>query len=97
MTKPPEIKYIEVPEALVGYGATRDLALNELLQKLRLTQLDLGCGNEGRPQLNPPDNIKFRAYWQNGDNIIRWKCFWGPGVLEIECAPTEDFEDWNIQ
>ena len=88
-----EIKFIDVHEVLVGVGDTKDLAFNELLEKLRLSELDIGCEDACRPLLNPPDNVKFRVYCQNGGSKIRWKCFWGPGLLEFECVPIGEFED----
>jgi hypothetical protein len=42
MTTSYETKFIDVQEALLGFGDTRDLAFNDLLEKLRLFELDIG-------------------------------------------------------
>jgi hypothetical protein len=86
-------KFIDVQKNLVGVGDTKDLAFNELLEKCKLFELDTGCGDACRPLLNPPDNVKFRVYCQKDGGKIRWKCFWGPGLLEFECAPIGELED----
>ena len=93
MTKSSETKHVDIQKVLIGFGDTRDLAFNELLQKLRLSELEIGCSGACRPLLNPPDNVKFRVYWQNSSGKIRWRCSWGPGVLEFECARIEEFGD----
>jgi hypothetical protein len=86
-------KYINVQRVLVGFGETRDFAFNALLEKLEAFEFEIECVEACRSWLNPPDNVKFRVYRQNNSGKIRWKCFWGPGVLEFECAPIGEFED----
>jgi hypothetical protein len=93
MKKSLETKYVDIQKSVTGFGETRDIAFNELLRKLRLSELKIGCAGGYRPLLNPPDNIKFRVYSQNSSDKVRWKCSWGPGVLEFECAPREEFDD----
>ncbi len=96
MTMGFETKYMNVQQPVVGFGDTRDFAFNNLLEKLKLCELEIGCEDACRPLLNPPDNIKFRVCWQNSDGKIGWKCFWGPGILEFECAPVREFGDQEI-
>jgi hypothetical protein len=88
----------ERPEA--GYGDTKDLAFNDLLEKLRTHERKVECtgvcSSEGevyRPFLVPPDAVKFRVYWRKSNGKIRWKCWWGPGLLEFECACNMKSED----
>jgi hypothetical protein len=94
------IKYIDDTRTLVGYGDTKDSALNEMLDKLKVHEDDVKCagacssGDEVcRPFLNPPDVVKFRMYWRKSTGKIRWKCMWGPGVLEFECGCCVRSED----
>ena len=100
MAKCSGIKYIDDIRTLVGYGDTKDLALNELLNKLKAHEHDIkctgACSNQDevcRPFLNPPDVVKFRMYWRKRTGRIRWKCMWGPGVLEFECGCCVETED----
>ena len=100
MTKCSGSKLINDTRTLVGYGDTRDLALNQLLEKLKAHENDVKCtgaclaaGEICRPFLNPPDILRFRMYWRKSTGKIRWKCMWGPGVLEFECGCCIDSED----
>jgi hypothetical protein len=100
MAKCSGIKYIDDTRTLAGYGDTKDLALNELLNKLKAHENDVKCtgpcpnGDEAcRPFLNPPDAVKFRMYWRKSTREIRWKCMWGPGILEFECGCCVESED----
>ena len=93
MASSSEIKYVDDARAVVGYGDTKDLAFNDLLDKLKVHESEIRCtcSNEGeacRAFLFPPAGVKFRIYWRESTGKIRWKCVWGPGVLEFECAPT---------
>jgi hypothetical protein len=85
--------YINDTRTLTGYGDTKDLAFNDLLEQVKVHESDVKCtgtcpsgGEVCRPFLNPPDTIKFRVFWQKSSGKIRWKCTWGPGLLEFECA-----------
>ena len=91
MARSSETKYVNDARALVGYGDTKDLALNDLLEKLKAHGSEIRCAgsNEGevcRPFLLPPAGVKFHIYWRESTGKVRWKCLWGPGVLEFECA-----------
>jgi hypothetical protein len=93
-------QYINETRTLTGYGDTRELAFNDLLEKVRAHEDDIKCtgacssGVEVcRPFLNPPDAVKFRVYWRKSTGKIRWKCIWGPGLLEFECACGVKCED----
>ena len=93
-------KLINDTRTIAGYGDTKDLAFNDLLEKLKVHENDVkctgACSSEVevcRPFLNPPDNVKFRVYWQKSSGKIRWKCVWGPGLLEFECACSVKSED----
>jgi hypothetical protein len=93
------VKYVNDTRTLAGYGDSRDSALNDLLEKLKAhsdVKCTGSCPNEleiCRPFLNPPDVIKFRVYWRKSTGKIRWKCVWGPGLLEFECACGMKTED----
>lgn len=94
------IQYINDKRSLTGYGDTKDSALNDLLEKFKNYQNQVKCsgtcpraGEICRPFLNPPDAVKFRVYWPNGSGKIRWKCVWGPGVVEFECACGASSDD----
>jgi hypothetical protein len=100
MASSSEVKYINHEGTVVGYGDTKDLAFNDLLEKLRVHESKLkcsdACASEGevcRPFLNPPDLVNFRVYWRKSSGKIRWKCLWGPGLLEFECACGDRSED----
>jgi hypothetical protein len=100
MATSPEIKYVNDARTVIGYGDTKDLAFNNLLEKLKIHESEIGCigtcPNEGevcRPFLVPPAGIKFRVYWRKSTGKIRWKCLWGPGALEFECACADKSED----
>jgi hypothetical protein len=91
-------KYIEDKGTFTGYGDTKDLAFNDLLEKLKIHEQDIECSgtcssNLCRPFLNPPAAVKFRVYWRRSTGKIRWKCEWGPGLLEFECACGVESED----
>jgi hypothetical protein len=86
--------------SLFGYGDTRELAHNDLLDKLKAHEEDIKCGGTCsnakevcRPFLNPPDSVKFRVYWRRSTGKIRWKCMWGPGLLEFECGCRAKSDD----
>lgn len=92
--------FVDDTRTFIGYGDTRDLAFNDLLEKLKAHERGVKCngtcssGDElCRPFLNPPDAVKFRAYWRKSTGKIRWKCMWGPGLLEFECACSPKSED----
>jgi hypothetical protein len=100
MASSSETKYVNDVRTLVGYGDTQDLALNDLLEKLRAHESEIrctgACSNEGevcRPFLVPPAAVKFLVYWRKETGKIRWKCLWGPGLLEFECACTAESEN----
>lgn len=93
-------QYINDTRTLAGYGDTKDLALNDLLENIKAHVNDVictgTCSNAAevcRPFLNPPDTVKFRAYWRKSTGRIRWQCVWGPGLLEFECACGAKAED----
>jgi hypothetical protein len=93
-------KLVNDTRTLAGYGDTRDLAFNDLLEKLKVHESAVQCAgacSNGveicRPFLNPPDAVKFRVYWRRSSGQIRWKCVWGPGLLEFECACGDKSED----
>ena len=66
-----EVTFINHERTVVGYGDTKDLAFNDLLEKLsvhesQLKCTDACCSREGepfRPFLIPPDLVKFHVYW----------------------------------
>jgi hypothetical protein len=97
----PSRTFVNDGRALTGYGDTRDQAFNDLLEKLKTHEKVIECegaclsGNEiCRPFLNPPDYaVKFRVYWRKSNGQIRWKCEWGPGMLEFECTCSPKSED----
>jgi hypothetical protein len=100
MTKCSGTKFIDDTRTLAGYGDTKDLAVNDLLEKLKAHERDVECtgvcSNASeicRPFLNPPDAVKYRVYWRKSTGKIRWKCIWGPGLLEFECACGDKSED----
>ena len=100
MAKCSGTKFINDIRTLTGYGDTKDLAFNNLLEQLKARESDVICEGECssalelcRPFLNPPDAVKFRVYWRKSTGKIRWKCVWGPGVLEFECACAAKPED----
>ena len=98
MASPSERKYVNDSRAVVGYGDTQDLALNDLLDKLRTHERDIACdcphkGEGCRPFLLPPAPLSFRIYWRTSDGKIRWKCSWGPGALEFECDRVRETEN----
>ena len=100
MASSSEVTFINHERTVVGYGDTKDLAFNDLLEKLRVHESKLKCtdasSREGelcRPFLIPPDLVKFRVYWRKSTGKIRWKCLWGPGLLEFECACGDRSED----
>jgi hypothetical protein len=93
-----ERKYVNDARTVVGYGDTKDLAFNDLLEKLKAHESEIRCArlNEGevrRPFLFPPAGVNFRIFWRKSTGTIRWKCLWGPGVLEFECACALESED----
>ena len=98
MASSSERQYVNDARAVVGYGDTKDLAFNDLLEKLKTHESEITCArsNEGevcRPFLLPPAGVNFRIYWQKSTGKIRWKCLWGPGVLEFECARALESEN----
>jgi hypothetical protein len=100
MASSSEVTYINHEKTVAGYGDTKDLAFNDLLEKLRVHESKLkcsdACASEGevcRPFLNPPDLVNFRVYWRKSTGKIRWKCLWGPGLLEFECGCGDRSED----
>jgi hypothetical protein len=93
-----ETKYVNDARTVVGYGDTKDLALNDLLEKLRAHENGIGGvrsdeGEYRRPILLPPAGMKFRIYWRTSTGKLRWQCSWGPGVLEFECARVLEEEN----
>jgi hypothetical protein len=59
MARASETKYVNDARTLVGYGDTKDLALNDLLEKLKAhgSEIRCACSNEGevcRPLLLSP-------------------------------------------
>ena len=93
-------KFINDTRTLAGYGDTKDLAFNDLLEKLKAHENEVKCASVCasvievcRPFLNPPDAVNFRVYWRKSTGKIRWKCMWGPGLLEFECAYGLKSED----
>jgi hypothetical protein len=100
MSRSSEVTYINHEKTVAGYGDTKDLAFNDLLEKLRVHESKLqctgACASEDevcRPFLNPPDLVTFRVYWRKSTGQIRWKCLWGPGLLEFQCACGDRCED----
>ena len=98
MARPSETQYINYERAVVGYGDTQDLALNDLLEQLQPHEGEIGCasseGEASRPLLLlPPAALTFRIFWRKSTGKIRWKCLWGPGVLEFERARTFESDD----
>ena len=78
MASSSEVKYINHEGIVVGYGDTKDLAFNDLLEKLRVHESRVNCtdacASEGevcRPFLNPPDLVNFRVYWRKSTGKIR--------------------------
>jgi hypothetical protein len=91
-------EFINCTRTIAGYGDTRDLALNALLEKLKGHENDVKCSGKCsngvcRAFLNPPDTVKYRVYWRKSTGRIRWKCTWGPGLLEFECGCGVESED----
>lgn len=98
MARSSERQYVNDARAVVGYGDTKDLAYNDLLEKLKAHEGEIRCArsNEGevlRPFLFPPAGVNFRIYWRKSTGKIRWQCLWGPGVLEFECACAPECEN----
>jgi hypothetical protein len=98
MANSSETKYVNDARTVVGYGDTKDSALNDLLEKLKAHESEIRCacsseGEVSRPFLLPPAGVKFRIYWRKSTGKIRWKCLWGPGVLEFECASALESEN----
>jgi hypothetical protein len=98
MARSSERQYVNDARTLVGYGDTKDLAFNDLLEKLKAHESEIRCvcSNEGevcRPFLFLPAGVNFRIYWRGSTGEIRWKCLWGPGVLEFECACALEAEN----
>jgi hypothetical protein len=98
MARSSERQYVNDARTVVGYGDTKDLAFNDLLEKLKAHESEIrcACSNEGevcRPFLFPPAGVNFRIYWRKSTGKIRWKCLWGPGALEFECACAVESEN----
>lgn|GEM_PF-6953588 len=84
-----DTQYINCERTVVGYGDTQDLALNDLLEQLQPPESELGSASS----MLPPAALKFRIFWPKSTGKIRWKCLWGPGVLEFERARTLESDD----
>ena len=90
MASSSEVKYINHEGTVVGYGDTKDLAFNDLLEKLRVHESKLKCSDACasedevcRPFLNPPDLVHFRVYWRKSTGKIRLEVLVGTRATGI--------------
>ena len=99
MASSSERKYVNDARTVVGYGDTKDLALNDLLEKLKAHESEIrcACSNEGevcrtfcsagRRQF---PHLLAKEYWQNSLEVLVGP--WRIGIRVCPCSLNQKIE-----
>jgi hypothetical protein len=98
MARSSDRQHVNDARTVVGYGDTKDLAFNDLLEKLKAHESEIRCARSGegeacRPFLSPPTGVIFPHLLAKEHRQDSLALLWGPGVLEFECACAPETEN----